>query len=286
ESPPVQNEGCEPTWVSYSDCCYRILHHSGSVPAKSWEDARAYCQVLGGDLASIGTQEEGRFLQRQLMPSYGTTVFWLGLYRNSSGEIANEGWVWMDGTALKYKKWGVTTPTITTPNVTTAKPEVVCDLGWKPFRKSCYKTSDVKRQWLAAKRDCGDLGGHLLKIDDQAEQSYFYKQIWNLWHSRFWIGLNDPRGNGTWKWESDSSSPQYTNWNAGEPNGIGTERCVEMFGGRLAGLWNDHYCYTYRKYICEKEESECTIIIIIICSSFFVVCSSYCANIHTYMINI
>lgn len=56
-------------------------------------------------------------------------------------------------------------------------------MGWKPFRKSCYKTSDVKRQWLAAKRDCGDLGGHLLKIDDEAEQSYFYTQIWNLWHS-------------------------------------------------------------------------------------------------------
>jgi C-type mannose receptor len=105
----VQNEGCEPTWVSYSDSCYRILQHRGSVPATSWEDARAYCQVLGGDLASIGTQEEGRFLQRQLS-SYGTTAFWLGLYRNSSGEIANEGWVWMDGTALKYKKWGWSEP--------------------------------------------------------------------------------------------------------------------------------------------------------------------------------
>ncbi len=43
--------------------------------------------------------------------------------------------------------------------------------------------SDVKRPWAAAKRDCGNLGGHLLKIDDQAEQNYFFNEVRNLWHS-------------------------------------------------------------------------------------------------------
>jgi hypothetical protein len=56
-------------------------------------------------------------------------------------------------------------------------------MGWKAFRKSCYKLSDVSRPWPTAKRDCGDLGGHLLKIDDKAEQDYFYKEVWKLWHS-------------------------------------------------------------------------------------------------------
>ena len=53
-------------------------------------------------------------------------------------------------------------------------------MGWKPFRKSCYKISDVSRPWARAKKDCGDLGGHLLKIDDKAEQDYFYKEVRNL----------------------------------------------------------------------------------------------------------
>ena len=109
ESPPRQLKDCPEYWVAYENSCYRFFQHSRSIPAKSWEDSRAYCRVLGGDLVSIGTQGESKFLEGQLS-SYGQTAFWLGLYRNTSGDVADEGWIWMDGTPLIYKKWAWNEP--------------------------------------------------------------------------------------------------------------------------------------------------------------------------------
>ncbi len=52
-------------------------------------------------------------------------------------------------------------------------------MGWKPFNKSCYKISEDKKSWIEAKTKCGELGGHLLKIDDQAEQDYIRNKVKN-----------------------------------------------------------------------------------------------------------
>ena len=70
----------------------------------------------------------------------------------------------------------------------------------------------------------------------------------------YWIGLNDPENKRQWKWEFDHSSPSYTNWHTGEPNGRGREKCVEMYGGALAAAWNDRSCFVRLRFICEKEE--------------------------------
>ena len=63
--------------------------------------------------------------------------------------------------------------------------EVICDseMGWKRFKNSCYKISDDKKPWIAAKRECRQLGGHLLKIDDQAEQYYLKNEVKDMWNS-------------------------------------------------------------------------------------------------------
>jgi hypothetical protein len=62
---------------------------------------------------------------------------------------------------------------------------------------------------------------------------------------------------GTWVWEFRSNDfSSYNNWQSGEPNGLGVERCVEMYGYGQAGLWNDARCYGYKSYICEKEEGK------------------------------
>ncbi len=53
-------------------------------------------------------------------------------------------------------------------------------MGWKLSNKSCYHISKDKTNWHAAKKKCGELGGHLLKIDDQAEQQYFRNELWNM----------------------------------------------------------------------------------------------------------
>ena len=60
-----------------------------------WEKARTSCLSLGGDLASVGSEEENNFIN-----SLGTN-FYLG-----GSDSAQEGtWVWSDGTAWTYDKW-------------------------------------------------------------------------------------------------------------------------------------------------------------------------------------
>lgn len=46
----------------------------------------------------------------------------------------------------------------------------------------------------------------------------------------------------------------FTNWQPGQPNGLGTQLCVEMDGFFQPGLWNDANCHGTKSYICEKEE--------------------------------
>lgn len=70
----------------------------------------------------------------------------------------------------------------------------------------------------------------------------------------YWIGLN-LNSAGQWVWEFRSNdSLNYKNWQSGEPNGLGRERCVEMYGHAQAGFWNDANCNGWKSYFCEKEE--------------------------------
>ncbi len=48
------------------------------------------------------------------------------------------------------------------------------------FNKSCNHISKDLKSWEAAWRKCRELGGHLLKIDDQAEQNYFKNEVKNM----------------------------------------------------------------------------------------------------------
>ena len=79
-------------------------------------------------------------------------------------------------------------------------------------------------------------GGHLVTIDDQAEQDWLYQ---TFGPNPFWIGLNDLDVEGVFLWTS-GSPVTYTNWCPDEPNDVGPgEDVVQMtrtFGERC---WND-----------------------------------------------
>lgn len=67
---------------------------------KTWEDARNYCESLGGHLATITSSEENDFLY-QLMVNAGYTSAYFGLT-----DSYDEGkWLWMDGTEPTFTNW-------------------------------------------------------------------------------------------------------------------------------------------------------------------------------------
>ena len=92
--------------------------------------------------------------------------------------------------------------------------------------------------WTAAEASAVAMGGHLVTINDAAENEFVRTAVlaFDGADRRGWIGLNDVKVEGTFTWKS-GEPVTFTNWSGGEPNNSGgVEDYVEMFGN---GLWND-----------------------------------------------
>merc|ERR1712195_416566 len=69
--------------------------------------------------------------------------------------------------------------------------------------------------------------------------------------SAAWIGLNDQKKEGSWKWMGVAKGNKFLSSNKGEPNNYNTENCVEMY---QSGKWNDLKCATKRPFFCQKTK--------------------------------
>ncbi|MHA1966206.1 MAG: lectin-like protein [Candidatus Hodarchaeales archaeon] len=102
-----------------------------------------------------------------------------------------------------------------------------------------------------AKADCEARGGHLVTIEDLAENNFVSSLAGS---NRIWIGLTDSEiygaSEGTWKWITGESYGSFTRWNSGEPNNAGNEDFVEMYSN---GYWNDLHSGHVKTYVCEWE---------------------------------
>ncbi|MEZ4468983.1 MAG: lectin-like protein [bacterium] len=98
--------------------------------------------------------------------------------------------------------------------------------------------ADLARTWAGAQTFCEGYGGHLVYIDDAAENALVNTAA----DINTWIGL---RGRA---W-ADGSPLDYADWNPGEPNGQ-VAFCGEMYP---EGLWNDRSCGADRAFVCEID---------------------------------
>ena len=76
-----------------------------------------------------------------------------------------------------------------------------------------YLLSRDGMSWTVAQKYAEQFGGHLVTINDEAEQQWIATQF--CWANP-WIGLTDAATEGTWMW-SDGSSDSYRNWGSGHP---------------------------------------------------------------------
>jgi hypothetical protein len=91
--------------------------------------------------------------------------------------------------------------------------------------------------WAMCDAAAERLGGHLVAINDAAEQAWLVEQFGPT--TRHWIGLTDVGSEGTWRWVT-GEPVDYTNWGEAEPNdyGAGGEDYVHI-GPLPGGAWND-----------------------------------------------
>lgn len=94
--------------------------------------------------------------------------------------------------------------------------------------------------WPEANSFCQANGGHLVSINDAAENSFIQGF---MMASSAWIGCNDIATEGSFEWVNGDPFG-YTNWQYGQPNNYGNEDYSRI--KRSTGEWTDrsaHYRY-------------------------------------------
>jgi hypothetical protein len=89
--------------------------------------------------------------------------------------------------------------------------------------------------WTGAEAYAQSLGGHLVTINDAAEQALLVSLFGG--NTRYWIGFNDLAVEGNFEWVN-GEPVTYTNWALGEPNNLGNEDFAVM-NWTAPGNWND-----------------------------------------------
>ena len=88
-----------------------------------------------------------------------------------------------------------------------------------------FYTTSYSTSWTGAEAFAQALGGHLVTVNDSAEQSWIVSQYG---YNR-WIGFNDIAEEGTWVWSS-GDPVDYTHWYSGYPNGSGDGAYIYRYG--------------------------------------------------------
>jgi hypothetical protein len=96
--------------------------------------------------------------------------------------------------------------------------------------------------WQAAETQAVSLGGHLVTINDAAEETALMTWLTTDYSTEaltFWIGYTDQVTEGMFQWINGETS-SYTHWSAGEPNDYGgNEDYAQMQISGSTVSWND-----------------------------------------------
>lgn len=95
----VVHQACPPSWTQLDRRCFIFFREP-----KSWVDAETACIRIGGNLASIHSSEENLFLSKLIarVNRYEGLHTWIG----GSDAVKERKWLWSDGTAFNYQRWG------------------------------------------------------------------------------------------------------------------------------------------------------------------------------------
>ncbi len=118
-----------------------------------------------------------------------------------------------------------------------------------PATGHCYYYVDgPDLDWNNAEGDCKTWGGHLARINDEAERAFINAEP-KVLSADFWIGGFDEDNDGTFYW-LNNEGPVVTTmppWKANEPNNPATEQCMK----HKSGLFESAACGGAKEYLCE-----------------------------------
>ncbi|KAK6469623.1 lymphocyte antigen 75-like, partial [Huso huso] len=209
---------------------------------KSWFDAQSYCREKHTDLATIESQAE----TEKLNISAGLTNAWIGLYYDK------ENWQWSNGDNVSYYNW---TSSLNCTSVNSNGEWVDSDCNKTTYSFICYNDTresyiliDQLKTWYEAQQYCRKNYTDLVSIKNNDEDKKIKEKANG---TAVWIGLfNNP-----WKWSHKGEYSSFHNWNKDEPNNLGNNFCVEMYGAadKERGKWNDAGCHFPSPFFCYND---------------------------------
>ncbi len=256
---------------------------------KTWEDAQAEAQRLGGNLVTINSAAEEVWIQQ----NFGSEeAFWIGL-----SDQAQEGvFQWANGEAVTYTNWapgepndwqgnqdygrinfgsdrqwdddqatslmrGIVEidPTDANPGITEVAPDITPRALTAP-ETAAVSSYDVREfngsyYWLADAQTWevaqaeARATGSNLVTINSAAEDDWLKQTFGTDES-FWMGMSDADQEGTFKWASGEAIT-YTNWAPGEPSDW---QGTQDYGNTNFGQnqqWDDNHVYSTLRGIIE-----------------------------------
>ena len=118
--------------------------------------------------------------------------------------------------------------------------------GGTAWNGHTYKVFEDGMNWEDAKLYCEDIGGHLVIIESQEEQTMLESILGEK--NFYWLGASIELGktDSTWRWVNGEHI-DYSNWHGTQPdNFTGEETCLMMYNyqnpmdsSTVKGVWND-----------------------------------------------
>ena len=251
-----------------------------------WTASEAFCENLGGYLATITSAEEDAFIYNEVLRANGYENAYFGL----TDKDAEGMWRWVTDEKLSYLNWANGEPNGGTSEnygmyyykfsdgrwndgdfleINT----FICEWGdYQPeevtevttFQGHHYELFDIDGidTWQKAKSYCEKQGGYLAIITSAEENDFIYRNIVRrVGYENAYFGLTDEGHEDDWKWVNGEEAT-YTNWADGEPNNEGMGENYAMFYWKFTdGRWNDGDFYGGtdgggKAFICEWDQEN------------------------------
>uniref|UniRef100_A0A3P9I5P8 Phospholipase A2 receptor 1 n=1 Tax=Oryzias latipes TaxID=8090 RepID=A0A3P9I5P8_ORYLA len=254
----------------------------------TWSQALATCQAQGGNLLSITSMAEQKYI-RDRLSSVGTMV-WIGLNHLKEGQ----GWQWSDGAPLSLvnfipalpasplqvnrecgvynsayaENWQSLSCESALPYICKKMPNdtrraeplenwqyihTKCDDGWWPHNGFCYRVlpDSEAGSWQMSSEACSSQGANLTSIHSLSELEMLLFLLANE-NLEVWIGLWKPLSSPAVEW-SDGSPVTLTLWQQFQPvhNLTETPLCAKL--EKKKGNWLLVSCDERLSAVCRRE---------------------------------
>lgn len=257
---------CQYGWTHSVDSPHMCLRAFSSPSSMTFHTARAVCQEVGADLASISS-EAAQAQALQVVSSIGPALTtWIGLSQ-SPGTTA---WTWIDGRLPTFAGWGSGAPKNFTHNcgwltaldgwqsvectahtnmtLCEQRAAPTCAPGWRRMGDACVIMVNERNSWESARLECRLRGGAALVTPRTWEDVHQLAVISG--GNGVWIGQTSHVGTGPRMW-MDGSFVNHTFWDSGHPVTNGSAVCVEQ----VRTVWRTVDCTHHRSYVCALPDS-------------------------------